>query len=424
MGYTSQMTTALSRQLKYIVSILGMFLAMGCTDPSTSSIPDGGVDGGVDGDILSDITDADGGQDATPLCIAGSEDLPRSLEIPGADPNGIYDPDLEWDPQGQRMWLSYSSVEGPAGVGKVSTHLAYSEDRGMTWCFAGVVNPSTDVPREDQPESIAQDHAHWSHETSALFYDADAPQEQRWSLTWHRYLHVEDNIPGNEDRHFEHGWIAIKRAASPMGLLSAPEEKLFSSLVYHVDPVIEDYNNAAPGGLPIKRFDTDPLLGDCLAFAEPGISAHSGRIHAALFCFRTQQQQDIVLVTYDHSAQTWSSVGTLLTTQDAQTIHPDLLGFNAPDIYETPGGWRLMVTPTVGAYLGCIEYGLDIVAGSLVDSNGDGPDPLYAYEKNPDPQVYQTGACTYHHQSETGVIVGDVYTSGVQFRLIATGDLR
>ena len=389
---------------KATLFLLTALLTAGCTDTDT--------DTGEEGDDIEEN------------CITGSEELPRALEIPGSDLNGIYDPNLAWDPVSERLWLSYSSVNGDAGVGRISTHLGYSDDNGITWCFAGVANASADVSREDQPAAIAQDHAHWSHETSVIFYDADAPEEKQWNLVWHRYLHVEDNIAGNEDRHFEHGWIAIKSADSPMGLLDAAEEKLFSSIAYHFDPVIEAYNNAAPGGLPLRRFDSDPLLADCLAFAEPGISASDGHIYAALYCFRSQEQQDIILVSLDHDTGIWSSVGTLLTTQDAQAIHPDLIGFNASEIYETDAGWRLMVSPMTGPYLGCIEYGLDFETGTLIDNNGDGPDPLYSYEKNPDPQVFQSGACTYHRQSNTGLIVGDVYTTGVQFRLIATGELR
>lgn len=409
--------------------LLAVLLLTACDDDSHSTHdagPDSALDGDViDGDVFdgdSDAADDDSGHDAS--CITGTEELPRELLLPEPDPNGVYDPDLAWDPTEERLWMAYSGVDGPAGSGKVSTHLSFSDDRGVTWCHAGVVNLSQEVPMAEQPQDIAQEEAHWSHETPSLTYDPDAPMSSRWRLVWHRYLHVEDNVAGNEDRHFEYGWIAQRRAATPWELFEAPQEKLFSSVVYHINPAIEAYNDAVPGGEPIKRFDTDPAFGDCLAFAEPGVAASQGRLYAALFCFRSAEQQDIVLASYSHATEQWEAVGTLLTTQDAQTIHADLIGFNAADIYDTPSGWRLMVSPTVGAYLGCIEYALDLTAGTLQDLNGDGPDPLFAMEKNSDPNVYQSGACTYHHESNTGVISGDVYFTGVQFHLHATGELR
>jgi len=38
-----------------------------------------------------------------------------------------------------------------------------------------------------------------------------------------------------------------------------------------------------------------------------------------------------------------------------------------------------------------------------------------------DPGVFQTGACTHAEGSPLGLIVGDTWLEGVQFRLVATG---
>lgn len=113
----------------------------------------------------------------------------------------------------------------------------------------------------------------------------------------------------------------------------------------------------------------------------------------------------------------------ILTTRDAAAINPALVGFNAADIVTVGGTHRLLVSPSVGAgYLGCIEYQVDLGAGRLRDDDGDGPDPLFGFPKNEDPGVFQTGACTYDEGSPLGLIAGDTYLSGVQFRLIATGE--
>jgi len=370
-------------------------------------------EGGVSAD--ASVADSDA------LCSTGSGPFPRPLELPNAEPGGVFDANLARDQASGRLWMSYSGVTGPAGSGFVSTHLAYSDDDGTTWCDQGTVNAAAPVPESDQPSRVAGPDGHWNHEVPALAYDAEAPAERRWTLVWHRYLHVADDDPATDDRRFEYGWIAIRSAATAPGLMTAPERKLFSSLAYHV-PDVEAYNEAVAGGSPEKRWDVDPDLGGCLVFTEPGILAAGGKLYIAMYCFQSRQDQDVVLVAFSHASGAWSHLGTLLTTADAVDINPALVGFNAPDLYSVGSSTRLIVSPTTGsAYLGCIEYGLDLAAGALVDSNGDGPDPLLGIEKNPDGEVFQTGACSYQEGISTGIVLGDTYFSGVQFRLVATG---
>lgn len=357
-----------------------------------------------------------------PECVAGSGPFPRSLELPGAEPNGVFDANLARDPADGRLWMAYSGVTGPGGSGLVSTHLAYSDDDGVTWCHEGVVNSATRVPESEQPSEIAAAEGHWNHEVPALAYDPQAPADSRWTLVWHRYLHVADADPATDDRRFQYGWIAIRQAPSAEGLVTAPERKLFSSLAYHARPEVEAYNESVAGGSPEKRWDRDPDLGTCLVFTEPALLAADGRLYAALFCFRSADRQEIVLVKRSHESGAWSYAGTLLSTADAVAIDPGLAGFNAPDLYAVDAMTRLIVSPTSGsAYLGCLEYGLDLATGALLDENGDGPDATLAIPKNPDPDVFQTGACTYQQGMATGVVVGDTHLSGVQFRLVATG---
>lgn len=412
-----------------VILVLVMLMGCGSESETDGNTPDSGsadVQSEVGADVVSEAT-VDAGSDgpgsdaepdgpgdaAPPTCIEAEGELPRSLEMPGAEVNGAFDPNLALDPASGRLWISYSGVTGPAGSGYVSTHLAYSDDDGVTWCELGTVNPSEDVAKEDQPPSIAQDHGHWNHETSAIVYDPDAPSDEQWRLMWHRYLYVEDNDPATEDRHFEHGWIAQRKAATAAGLMTASEQKLFSSLAYYV-PGVQSYNDAAPGGSPKMNFSTDPDLGDCLAFAEPGVIAHDGALYVAMFCARTETL-DTVLVRLDHGTDTWSYVSTLLTSADAAALNPALETFNGADLVRVGNEVRLITSPAAGAYFGCITYGIDLAAGTLGA-------PLHAYERNPDTGVYQTGACTFDEDAVMGLVVGDTYIEGVQFRLIATGE--
>ncbi len=384
---------------------LAAALSAGC-DGTSSDKPDAGSD---------DAGPPDG---AGPECTEGTGAFPRPLELPGAEPNGVFDPNLAYDPASGRLWITYSGVTGPAGSGLVSTHLAYSDDGGDSWCEAGIVNPAAVVPVDDQPADKAQPDAHWSHEVSALAVDPGAPPEARWRLIWHRYLHIDDGNAATDDRHFEHGWIAQRRAATPEELLTAEETKLFSGLAYHVDSSVEAYNDSVAGGKPDKRFDQDPDLGSCLAFSEPGLLAHAGTLYVAMFCYRGATEQDIVLVRLSHTTGEWSYAGTLLDVADAQAINPALENFNGADLFATGDEHRLVITPAAGgAYLGCLTYELDLAQGTLPTKVA-----LHGIEKTPDPAVFQTGACAYHEQSGTGMIVGDTFLSGVQFRLVATGE--
>ncbi len=361
--------------------------------------------------------------DTSPVCRAGLGTFPRPLELPNPEPNGVFDANLARDPETGRLWMAYSGVTGPAGSGLVSTHLASSDDDGTTWCHSGVVNQARPVPREEQPRRVAGPNGHWNHEVPAIVHDPAAPPEARWRLLWHRYLHVEDSDPATDDRRFEYGWIAQRTAASADGLFTAPEGKLFASAAYYALPEVEAYNDASTGGRPRWRLDRDPDLGGCLVVTEPGVIVAGDMLYVAMFCFRAPQDQDIVLVRLTHATGGWAYAGTLLTTRDATAINPVLVGFNGADLVSVGETDRLLVSPTTGAgYLGCIEYEVDLAAGRLRDAEGDGPDPLYAFPKNEDPGVFQTGACTYDEGSPLGLIVGDTYLTGIQFRLIATGN--
>ena len=106
--------------------------------------------------------------EAPAVCTVGSGPFPRPLELPNPEPNGVFDPNLARDPETGRLWMAYSGVSGPAGSGLVSTHLAYSDDDGTTWCHAGVVNQARDVPREEQPARVAGSNGHWNHEVAAI----------------------------------------------------------------------------------------------------------------------------------------------------------------------------------------------------------------------------------------------------------------
>jgi hypothetical protein len=89
-------------------------------------------------------------------CLAGSVDCPELVidgdapdELPGgglSEFHGFADPTIRKDPDSDRIWMAYSwpnvHVVGLRHVPGVDTHLAYSDDDGLTWQFHRVLWPS------------------------------------------------------------------------------------------------------------------------------------------------------------------------------------------------------------------------------------------------------------------------------------------
>jgi hypothetical protein len=360
-------------------------------------------------------TSADAGQtDAGPACRRSTVVDGGKWEVlfPEPEPNGLYDSDLELDPTTGRLWMSYSGVDGPPGSGLVSTHLGYSDDRGATWCHVGIVNRALRLAKADQPAPIATDTGHWNHEVSALVHDPGAPADARWRLVWHRYLHVDDGVPGTDDRRFEYGWIAQRTAATPEALLTAPEQKLWSALFYGARPDLEAWNDAAPGGALLQHLPTT-VQPQCLLVTEPSMVVINGELFATLFCYRGAAQQEVVLLRLNRTTNLFEYVGTPLTTPMAQAIHPALTGFNGADLVMSNGQPHLLASPATDLYFGCLSFPLNLSTGTVTA-------PTLGIAATEDAGVVQTGPCTFHEASATGIIIGQLHVDGVQFRQFAT----
>ncbi|MEM9696251.1 MAG: hypothetical protein AAGA56_27145 [Myxococcota bacterium] len=354
-----------------------------------------------------------GGGTADPPCIPAGSNLPRPLGLPAPDPNGIFDPDLVLEPETGRLWVSYSGIDGAPGAGKISTHLAYSDDAGQQWCFAGTINRSEDLPPGTLPPAFdANLRAHWSHETSALVFDPAAPPNRRWRVWWHRYLHVDDPTT-DEDRRFEYGWIAERIAATPEGLLSAPEQKLFSTAAYHADPNVQSYNDAAPGGAPRARLDRLPGIEACLVATEPALLAHEGQLYATVYCVTAPPAARTELLAHD--GDEWRHVGTLLDNADASELSPAFTGYNAADLVALENGPHVLITPTVNEiYRGCAVFPVDLGTASVT-----GPPPIAFIPLGDEPDRFFGGACSY--ADALGIVYGEVQRGSPAFTLTASG---
>lgn len=350
--------------------------------------------------------------------LAGA--FPQELAIPPSGNNGVYDASVASDPQSGRVWMIYSGAELVEGSSRISSHLAFSEDGGSSWTYSGLVNASEALSPEEYPAEFSEAPAvFWQHEVPSIAYDPDAPADERWRILWHRYLQVDDGIPSNEDRQFAYGWIASKSAASPEGILQAEEKKLFSALAYHLNPTIETYNNAILGLPPLRLDMLDPELSGALVFSEPGMRAYQGDLYVSLL-HRAMAGGKIVLIKLDHQRQSWEYVATLLDEEDARALHPTWNSFSASELFLVNEQAFLLVSPVEQLYEGVLLFALDLPTAQVERDAEGRPQVLYRLEKTSG--AIQTGVATYDEGlTATGILYGDAFINGPQFRMRASG---
>ena len=318
-------------------------------------------------------------------CGSGSppaaDPIPERITFSGAGVLGIFDPSVTRDPDTGRLWMSYSSVDTsiyylPSIYWAVSIRMAYSDDNGVNWQDAGlVVAPNVETlvgPMTPATSIPAGSQGIWQSEMSSLIYDPSAPAEERWKLIWVQYLNA------NLTSYFaDHGWIAMKMAATPLGLAAAAPVKLFGGAGLQSD----GSNTGSPvfsptGGMPAIQLNTDitqapggadPAELDFCVFAEPGLHATNSAVYLSIFCADTATTPLTEYLVYFRcsgpctmtSAANWEYLGRLLTPADAQAATGDD-HYQAPALVEKNGKTYLMVTPvntTSGSrYNGCRVY--------------------------------------------------------------------
>lgn len=347
-------------------------------------------------------------------------EFPAELALPADNDNGPYDPSVATDPESGRVWMVYSRVVGPAGEGMVSTHLAFSDDGGASWKYSNLINESVALEAEELPAEFTDPvSAHWNHEVPSLAYDPGAPADERWRMIWHRYLHVDDGSPGNEDRRFSYGWIATRAASDPALLAAAPEENLFSALGYHSTAEIEAYNDAVSGRPAVELNQLHPDLSDALVISEPGMTAGDGRLYVSLL-MRDHADGFVILLSLDHATAQWSYVDTLLTPAHAKSLRRAWENFSAPELFVKGSQGYLLVSPVDGLYDGALLLRLNLANGNVEESRSGRP--LVVYEFAATDGAIQSGVPAYDPGlSATGIILGDVGTTEPQFSLYATG---
>ena len=374
---------------------------------------------------------------ALTACGGGSSQLPVSGNNPptasevtfsGIGTSGIFDPSVTYDPNSQRLWMSYSYVE-PSIYFNTNKHfgvgirLAWSDDGGSRWTDAGVVVSAFSdrvvgpLPSVNPALNIAANsHGTWKSEMSSLVYDANAPASERWKIIWLQYLKA------NGKAYFvDYSWVAMKMAASPAELATATTIKLFSGI--HIQTAGEQTTApafspaAGPALIALNADITNAIAGtntselDSCIWAEPDLMSDGDGLHLTLNCqYLNGATTDnyIVMFSCDKpcdmtQASHWTYKGRVLTPSHASSL--GYRSFSAADLSKKGSAYYLMVTPVrdvaEGAYDGCRVYQFDnFNNASLLQSQGK-PVEVLRYDGLTN---VHNGACSAHENMTEGLL--------------------
>jgi hypothetical protein len=351
------------------------------------------------------------GNGSNPPALSNS---PVRITFSGVGALGIFDPSISEDPATGRLWMSYSEVSVSANSSwGVGLRLAFSDD-GQTWQDAGAIQPFTDVTvgpltvTSPEPAIPASSPGTWQNETSTLVYDANAAPAERWKLFWHQVLWANNNI------YFaSYSWVAMKAAATPLGLATAASVKLFSGYLVKSDGNTTTAPAFSPIGGPAQiALDTKHAeLSNCV-FAEPGLLSNSAGLHLALDCQYlgpTVQPYTTLLRCANPGCTTtasasWNYIGRITSPSDAQMIDAKYKGLSAPALTQKAGTYYLVTTPvdaTGDRYDGCRVYRFtDLATGALQRSAGT----LVTVQQVAGLAGSHHGACAYHERLQRGIV--------------------
>ncbi len=325
---------------------------------------------------------------------------------------GMYDPTLEFDATTDTLWLGYTAgtavlaERGNADTLAAAhrTHLARSDDHGLTFTFVDEVTPATPLthPTTHRLGMV-------ENEVSTLVHEPAGD----WTLLWLRYFETAGPNPSRSDFVY-----ARKVAATPPDLTAAP-----------LEPYLRGNFPDALDDTPRVLSQEVPELADCLAFTEPALYTHDGLSYLASTCLVANAAGTAVDYTRSRNVllrrdgESYSFVGTLLTHDDAVALGGDSLEQMALADSRVDGRTLLVATPidhqAAVQHQGCVVLSLDDLETAHVARDADGRLQLRAVITATGGQL-GPGLCDYDAASETGVLL----TIPVEDRTKSPPDLR
>ena len=429
-----------ARQLVTIaVSALWLAACSQGTTPAPGGdggLPDSGLADGGGG--LPDAGPGDAGcePDAGTLVIDCSPDGGLCPEIDvGEDAgstasfNGFADPSITSDPATPgRMWLAYSFLDGrlvtgpsgQAGVATVETHLAESDDQGLTWSDAGVLWP---VEAAQDPDSGVNG-----------LLNSEVPSilgvNQGGQITWYgsHLRYFQQPISGYHPEYTTSWVIRVGSAqgATPAVLATAPEA------------VLGVATTSAGWNVDVRLDSLSPDLADCALWNNPDLAYQNGELILATECIAFDQtgavddsrSKVVVFATTPSGAPTswqWHYAGTLSDpTLSAELGTPRL---DEPELTHAQDGTLLaLLSPRAGGSrtgVGCLALAMESFDPPVLRRDCAGNLVLRADQTSFADSNFHTAACSYDPASLGGILTVDAWTpTGVLKAAIAQTGLR
>ena len=337
-----------------------------------------------------------GGQAAQTLDFVQLDGPFPRLNISGESANnGIFDPSLEYGPDGVG-WLAYSAVSGsraPFGP-YVETNLARSADSGASWQYVQTINNAIDESFTAEGGVVVGNR---NYEVSSLLYDAHDPGKE-WKLFNHRTF-VDPASP--ELTLAQYSWISYRytsAAQTPAGIWSSE-----AALLGGGPTPLAPFNS-----LPQTAISSlHPELERYLVYSEPGTVMKESTIFMSLTALTTKPEA-IVLIASDDHALTWRYVATLLGESDAAAFGFD--SFDGSSLVVVGDQYYLFASPKkedqyTGTYVFLFS---DLDSGQMHRGSNGQLEPLLYITPNPDLWAAggrNAGQSDYDQQNSAGGII-------------------
>lgn len=341
--------------------------------------------------------------------------------------SGHADPALIADPShADRIWMAYTYLQGrPAhgangravGAPHTSTHLAVSDDSGVTWRFSGVLWNS-ELAADPEGQGPA---SYFGSETPSLAVTRDEA-----GVTWFsvRLSYFLEPVTAYRPR-YASGWVmrvASARGATPAALGSAE------------DVALGVRGTAQAYGGHVNLNVLAPALADCAMWNNPAIAVQGARVYVIAEClvFRgrriDQERSRMIVLSADPRGAPvqwrWRYDGVLADRALAQVLGAERL-VSAVITRGRSGDLLFIATPQAGRGpfgQGCVALALESLDPPRVRFSTDGAPVIVARQTARGDRNWHTGACAYDPVSETGIItVAATTRRGLRAELRATG---
>lgn len=321
-------------------------------------------------------------------------DCYSELSVTGESfPGGIFDPSVEYAPDGTGF-LAYSALWDH----RAETHLAVSTDNGGTWTKFLDLNVTTS-------DTVDGTFGVWQHEVPTLvFHPEDTARP--WKLFWHFFFRDDQ-----DQKRFDWGWVAMRHALHPAGPWSVPI-RLFGAAPAsgQVFPQPNLFPLHPVEGLYLNSLSTelDPFVG----FTEFGTVVEGGILYFSTLggVGLEEDEEAILLFSFDPTTQTWSYVSKVATESDAQAAGYDF--FTGSSLALAEGENFLLLAPelidpkalTGRRQIGTAVYLFEDIAMGTLQKNGSGVLVEHQFYPVLDPDT-SGGQSDYDEQNTAGGLV-------------------